>query len=509
MWRPIRRSDWDVEKAAHLLARTGFGPTNAEIEAAAARAPEEVVAELLDFEHTPDPWEDPAWAVTEDASVRPGTRLHLEGLSYEEQMKQVHPMERAEVEHVHELRAWWLARMRATKRPLQEKLVLFWHGHWTTSAKKVLAAYALWLQNCTLRRFAAGNFKEMTHALTQDPAMMYFLDVNRNRAKAPNENFARELMELYTLGIGRYSEDDVVASARAFTGWRVDLKRIAFREVPSERDNGDKVFMGRKGAFTPREIVDIIFEHPAMGVHLVRKLWAFFAYEEPESALVDELAASFRASGFELKPLLARMFQSEAFYSPRALHTQIKSPVQWLVGTTRAFEAPLPDADTCAWMLRVLGQELFEPPSVAGWDGDRAWITAHTLLSRYNFAGLLIKGGKLLAETFPELLEKAPAEKPGEKDARAENHAGRVGFTMPRIQPLVDGQRLLPADQRASRQSALAFLAWRLFRAQLPAAEEATLLECVSALPEPAEWSDEDVRTLVHALMSTPSFQLT
>jgi len=413
MWRSIRNGDWDVRKAGHLLARTGFGPTAAEIEAAARRKPEEVVAELLDFghddaTHANEAW--PEWARASDADLRPVLRLKLDGLSSDERDRRVNAMERQEVERVHELRAWWLQCMRHTPRPLEEKLVLFWHGHWTTSARKVLSPYALLLQNCTLRRFAAGNFQAMTEAVSRDPAMMFFLDLHKNRASAPNENYARELMELFTLGLGNYTEDDVGAAARAFTGWRLDRERIAFRERPEEHDAGAGVFLGHEGHFTQSEIVALLFQQPSMGEHLVRRLWTFFAYEDPEPALVAELAQAFRAGGFELRPLLARMFTCEAFYSPRALGTQVKSPIQWLVGTARALDAPLPDEDACVWMLRLLGQDLFEPPSVAGWDGGRAWITAHTLLNRYNFAGMLMHGGRLLSETYPERAAGLPAE---------------------------------------------------------------------------------------------------
>jgi uncharacterized protein (DUF1800 family) len=397
--------------------------------------------------------------------------------------------------------------MRRTKRPLQEKLTLFWHGHWATSAEKVKSAYALWLQNTTLRRFAAGNFKQMAVAVSQDPAMLFYLDNAQSRAAHPNENYARELMELFTLGIGNYTEEDIRNSARAFTGWSIDRDRIAFVDRRFMHDGGEKEFMGRRGRFTGRDIIDILFDQPAVGPYMAKKLWSFFAHENPAPELVAQLAATFREAQWETKPLLRRMFLSRAFYGRDAMHTQIKSPVQWLVGTARLLDAPLPDADTCAAILHVLGQDLFAPPSVKGWDGGYAWITTSTLFSRYNFAGLLAKGGRMLTDNAPGMMAMAERKKdPGKKIT---GPMGRLLRSMARSQPLVDCSSFLPPEIRKDKQAVIAHLEWRLFQRPLSAKEHAQLVESFDKLPEPAKWTDDQIRTLVHTLMSTPFYQLT
>src|SRR5262245_41249964 len=303
MWKLISRSAWDARKAAHLLARTGFGSDALEIEAAAARAPEEVVEELLDFDGTEGLDDGPSWTRAPDAPLRPASKLDVKSCMD----PRVKAMTRAEHDLVDQLRFWWLRRMRTTARPLQEKLVLFWHGHWTTSAKKVFSSYALWLQNRTLRRFAAGNFERMARELSRDPAMMYYLDVHQNRAEAPNENFARELMELFTRGSGPYTEGDVVECARAFTGWKGDKKLIGFRECPERHDDGEKVFLSRTGRLTSREILDVLFAHPTMGVHIARQLWVLFPSEDPDPARMAQHRGCSRESGLALRPLPERV----------------------------------------------------------------------------------------------------------------------------------------------------------------------------------------------------------
>jgi uncharacterized protein (DUF1800 family) len=508
MLEPISRGDWNKYTAAHLFSRAGFDATTAEIEAAARRAPEEVVAELVDFEKIADKFDDPEWAKGPEAAIRPDrNKAKLRGLSEMERKKKIQEAQQIQRERIGELRGWWLYRMRYSKRQLQEKLALFWHGHWASSAEKVKSAYALWLQNSTLRKFAAGNFKDMTVAISQDPAMLFYLDNAQSRAQHPNENYARELMELFTLGIGNYTEDDIKNSARAFTGWSIDDEKIAFKERAFMHDDGEKTFMGRKGKFTANDIINIIFEQPACAPYITRKLWSFFAYENPPAELVNQLASSFRDAKWEMKPLLKKIFLSKEFYSKAAMRTQIKSPVQWLVGTARTLDAPLPNADVCAGILHLLGQDLFAPPSVKGWDGGYAWITTNSLLSRYNFAGILVKGGDLIAHDAPGLVEMARRSKGG-----GDKMAGPMGRVMREIaksEPLFDCKKILPPEARKDKQTALAALEWELFHANLSDNDNKELRESLDKLPEPSKWTDGEIRSLLHTMMSTPFYQLT
>ena len=243
-----------------------------------------------------------------------------------------------------DLQKWWLCRMAETRRPLQEKLTLFWHGHFATSIFKVDSAYYMWLQNETLRRNASGNFHTMIMEISKDPAMIKWLDNDSNNKEHPNENYAREVMELFTLGEGHYTENDIKEVARAFTGWHYDRSAMQYRFDPEKHDDGQKEVLGKKGNLDGGDVIDIIFQQPACAQFLARKLWSYFGYEEPEQELVDGLAEVFREGKYELKPLLHRMFSCNAFYSERAVRTQIKSPVQLAVGSYHLLGKRIPDS---------------------------------------------------------------------------------------------------------------------------------------------------------------------
>lgn len=500
MLEPISRKDWNTAAAAHLLNRAGFGATLDEIGAAARRDPTEVVDELVNFDRTPDPFDQPDWTKPEDASLRPEAKYKLRQLSEEARKEKIREIRRIELGQLRELRAWWLHRMRYTKRPLQEKLTLMWHSHWASSAEKVRSSYSMWQQNETLRAHAAGNFARMVTALSQDPAMLLYLDNAQSRAAHPNENYARELMELFTLGIGNYTEDDIKASARSFTGWTLHPQRFQFADRKSMHDDGEKTFMGRTGPFTGHDIIRIVLEQPAAAPYIAGRLWHFFAGENAPADPVPALAKTLLASKWELKPVLRELFLSRAFHAPGIVRNQVKSPAQWLVGTARQLEAPLPDTDTCTAILMQLGQNLFLPPSVKGWDGGYAWITTNTLLTRYNAAGILVKGGKSLGTAAQKMMEMD--DMPGKARDRfvkavASSKSG------------IECAKVLPTAARTSKEAALAHLENVLFHANLTEKDNRELRESLAKMPAPSAWSDDDVRTLLHTMMSTPYYQLT
>ena len=253
----------------------------------------------------------------------------------------------------------------------------------------------MYLQNQTFRRLGMGKYGDLVTAVAQDPAMLVYLDNTRSRAGAPNENFARELMELFTLGEGHYSEQDIKEAARAFTGWMVAPEKYAFVDATGNRrrkmhDTGQKEFLGESGAFDGHDIIRIILQQDQAARFIAARLWSFFAYENPEPELIDALAAEFRSGNYEIRPLLKSIFTSEAFYSERALRSQIKSPAQWLAGSCIILGLEHPPAALSFNALRSLGQELFAPPNVKGWDGGYAWITTASLTERYNIAAALI-----------------------------------------------------------------------------------------------------------------------
>ncbi len=467
MLTALDKKDWNPTLAAHLLNRAGFGADPALIAAAAARPPADVVDELLDFDSAPAP-EPPTWLADPDIAARPN-RPALRSLPEEERQKLQREMRQKEGGRMAELRAWWLYRMRYSKHPLQEKLTLFWHGHFATSMEKVRSSYCLYQQNQTFRRLAAESWPELVLAVAQDPAMLIYLDNAQSRSGHPNENFARELMELFTLGEGHYREEDILEAARAFTGWTLAGPTFAFEERPRMHDAGNKTLFGQSGRLDGNDAIRIVLEQPAADPWITRKLWTFFAYANPDPALVETLAGRLREHHHAFKPWLREIFLSREFYHQQALHTQIKSPVQWLVSTAHYLEAPLPSGDDCTRMLRQLGQELFAPPNVKGWDGGTSWINANPLLQRGNLAGQLVKGPAAVA-----------------KPARA-----------------------LPPNERTGREATQRALEWRLFQRPLRESDRAALASLLAAKPEPARWTDLDVSDILHALMSIPSYQLT
>jgi uncharacterized protein (DUF1800 family) len=244
-------------------------------------------------------------------------------------------------------------------------------------------------QNELFRGLALGNVRELTLAVSQDPAMLRYLDNFRSDRAHPNENYARELMELFTLGIGNYTEGDVRESARAFTGWTIDRGTRAFALDPRRHDDGRKTFLGRSGDFDGSDIVEIIFEQPAAARWFARKLLRFFVYDDPEPELVEAFAAVIRRHDYNLQPCLSLLLRSNVFYSARAYRALVKSPVEFVVGVHRLLGIERVNPAELGALGRM-GQVLFRPPSVKGWDGGGAWLNSQSLLARENFASALL-----------------------------------------------------------------------------------------------------------------------
>ncbi len=493
----LPRTDWTPALAGHLLNRAGFGASPPEIREAAALAPAEAVERLVDFAAVADPFAPPAWVGGTDAAARPDRAIRR-GLSEEERQKINAEERRRQQDLLLGLRGWWLRRMRATTRPLQEKLTLFWHGHFATGFEKVRFAYPLYAQNEMFRRHAAGNFEALATAVAQDPAMLLYLDNAESRPARPNENFARELMELFTLGEGHYSEDDIKNAARAFCGWTLHPDRFQFVDLPSRKDRGAKKLLGQTGNLTGEATIRIILQQRAAAPFICRKIWSFFAHDDPEPELVERLAAEFTKHRLELKPLLRTIFRSRAFYSGRALRAQIKSPTQWLINTARSLQAELPPDEASVGMVSILGQALFAPPNVKGWPGGYTWITADTLLKRYNLAGFLVKGGAAM-------LDGRPAG--AVAGALAGPIRGRILETLAAMKPIVDPATAIPDEERSEPDRLVRYLEWMLFQAPLGGPERDAVKAHLAR--RGGSVSDEKIRELLHTMMSTPHYQLT
>jgi uncharacterized protein (DUF1800 family) len=404
---PSASEPWDRARAAHLLNRAAFGGRPEEIERVVRLGPEAAVDELLTFdrilESIPAPdfsslrslWEDVAAVYRATTAERERFQARLVA-------------QRADNAKLQELREWWVGRMIQTRQPMQEKMVLLWHGLLVSGRPDARLTENLYAQNELFRRNALGNFKELILATAKDPAMLEYLDNESNRKGLPNENFARELLELFTMGVGNYTERDVKEAARAFTGWT--RRGYEFFFNARQHDDGPKTFLGRTGNLDGGDIINIIFEQPAAARYLPRRLFEHFGYMRPEDSLVDELAAVFSRSNFEVRPLMRAILTSRAFYSPRAMRSQVKTPTQLVVGTARLLGLNRMPIAQLVRAMDLMGQALFIPPNVGGWPRGDSWITTATILIRYNFSSLVLTGGMPGIARRPAVRPPLPGE---------------------------------------------------------------------------------------------------
>ena len=407
-WRndltPVAASDWNYDFAAHLLERAGFGGTPEEIEALARLTPAEAVRRLVYFQniennlppfddsgaHDPglEPFPESRPAVTKMAKekgealgikVKPGGDRPIQPI-----VDKFFYWLRASVLETQRVAYWWANRMLQTRHPLEEKMALFWHGHFAVNEAKIRDYRKSLGQLQLFQKYGTGNFRDLLVAVAQGPAMLSFLDAGVNVKGAPNENFAREIMELFTMGVGNYSERDVREAARAFNGWNyVDLQFVVHKE---QHDDAPKTFLGTTGNLDGVDVIDMILKQPVTARFIAGKIYRFFVRQELTPELQEKLGAVLRTNGYKIAPLLETIFLSRDFYSPSSVGTQIKSPVQLAVSTYKKLgltEVPgVPDFNVATG---ALGQRLFSPPTVAGWSEGRSWMTPGLLLERGNF----------------------------------------------------------------------------------------------------------------------------
>jgi len=397
-YTPSDADPFDRVKAAHLLNRAGFGGTPAEVDHVMAMGPVKAVEELLDFPDTSakarDPNDQPDLSAIKDIPRgHKQMRQMYRGMSEEERKLAFQRAIVANVRALSECGKWWMQRMVSGESPLQEKLALFWHGHFATSAKDERSAYLMFQQNELLRQHAAGDFYEFVRAIAHDPAMLDYLNNTQNHKRKPNENFARELMELFTLGIGNYSEQDIKESARAFTGWTHDGDEFTLDN--DDHDGGTKRFFGQQGTFDGEDIIKMICRHVACQQYISGKLYRYFVSDSLDEGVQKNLGQVFWDAKYQLRTLLKTMLTSKVFYAPETIGAQIKSPVQLVIGTIRLLNLKLPQTGVMAGALNQMGQVPFFPPNVKGWPGGRAWINTSTLFVRQNTVVFLAGGGAL------------------------------------------------------------------------------------------------------------------
>src|SRR2546427_2071913 len=483
-FRPSAADPWDRAKAAHLLARAGFGGTPDDIARLAGMRFEDAVEELLEYERISDePFPEVDFSEVRELA-QALVDLRRGGADERTLREAFQQLRRADVRKFQEIRAGWVQRMIQTSRPLQEKMVLFWHGHLVSGFPDVKSAEHMAMQLALFRQMATGSFKELILAISKDPAMLSYLDNNSNRKGKPNENYARELMELFTMGVGNFTEQDVKEAARAFTGWTFVENEFVFRR--GQHDDGVKTFLGRTGNLDGTDVIDIIFGQPAAARYLPRKLFESFAYLGPEESVVDELADVFRRSDWSVGAVLRAILRSALFFSPKTMRAQIKSPVQLAVGAVRALAAEVPEPALLR-AIDLMGQALLYPPNVGGWPKGKGWINTATVLVRYNFSGLLLDG------TMPGLGRRPAAARstPARLDQLID--AGRVRTVGDVITQLVD--RFVQAPLAPRRR-------WALLRAFGTNREDAPVTANDPHFPD-------QLRTAVHLIMSMPEYQIT
>ncbi len=404
---PIGPGQFGVDEARHLLWRAGFGGTPGQIHTLVTWGPEKAVEHLVKYDDVPA---DPIKPDQFDRGImRPLTaeerQMQRKAASArdEETLAQLRVKrqnaEQTDREQARSIQRWWLKRMIETGRPLEEKMTLLWHGHFATSYRTVEDSYHMFMQNCMFRKHATGNFGDLLFGIIRDPAMIAYLDNNDSKKGKPNENLARELMELFSLGVGVYSEQDIKEGARALTGY--SFRDDDFEFERNNHDAGVKTILGRTGAMNGEDFVRTILETRACSRFIATKLYRFFVrdfptgvkrYDEPADAVIKELASALLASRYELRPVLRKLFLSRHFFDPGVRNEQIKSPVQLVVGAIRSLGAPPRDLGTVLDACNRMGQNILFPPSVKGWDGGRSWINTSTMFVRQNTLVYLITG---------------------------------------------------------------------------------------------------------------------
>jgi uncharacterized protein (DUF1800 family) len=567
---PIATSDWNTDRAAHLLERAGFGATPEDIARVATLTPQQAVDAIVDYESIAtdlkpfdesviwDPGMDPfppsraeAVRIARERGVGLGEKILPEGAQ-----RRLQPVVDkffyglyANAIETQRLGLWWANRMLVTKRPLEEKLALFWHGHFATGENKVRDYRMMLRQNEMFRAHASGPFRDLLVGILKDPAMLVYLDNGENIKKHPNENFGRELLELFTMGVGNYTERDVREAARAFTGWTNDV--LAFKFDAEQHDAGAKTFLGTTGPFDGENIVDTILAQPVTAEFMTAKVYRFFVRDEIDGAVKTELARTYRDSGYRMKPLLKRIFLSKDFYSQPAVATQIKSPVQLVVSTYKKMGLrDVPTIPDFGRMTASLGQSLFDPPNVAGWAGGRTWITPSTLLNRGNlFRGVLfpdVKGfrppdramsatdarvgqrfaqGMSMTEATLEDVDKATMAESNMMVDRDEDYNTRYGGykgnllafertkLIPRNAAKLDLTAMVRAAGADTVDKVVDHFTRRFLSVALGARERGLLVEFLrgklgSSTIAPGEKLEESLRELLYLVLSAPEYQL-
>jgi uncharacterized protein DUF1800 len=567
---PITAADWNYDRAAHLLSHAGFGGSPATIQTLADAGLDRAVRTLVHYESIPNPRMQPfvesgLWDPTlngfpesrpeaTDRAIKNGASMGIDVKPSGNRPLQ--PISdrffywlRATMLETRRLGYWWANRMLQTSHPVEQKMALMWHGHFATHENKVRDYRKMMQQIDLFERYATGNIRELTIQIAKNPAMLYFLDAQYNVKGAPNENFAREVMELFTMGVGNYSEKDVREGARAFTGWYFD--NLTFKIDPAKHDDDVKTFLGRTGRFDGVDAVKIIFEQPVTAEYLAGKIYRFLVRDELSSGLRKKLGAVLRSHDYEVKPLLAVIFSSRDFYSQASYGGHIKGPVEHMVAMMKQL-----DVDECPGVPDFnqstisMGQHLLNPPSVAGWAGGKAWITPGLIIARGNVAREVLVPdmtgfrdwnfnagsddllGQRLRDGYDigaatavndpanmSAFDRAALERDEQFNTRISGYIGweqaaRKLIPTPRHAARFDLTRMVAASGSKTTAEAVDYLLWRLLR--VPTAKptrDAFVSFLIGELgtdniERARSYMEDALRMTVHLIMSTPEYQI-
>jgi uncharacterized protein (DUF1800 family) len=452
-WEPDAADPWSLKWAAHLYRRAGFGAKPDELHSAVQDGLPATLAHLFRTDQEAE--------ATYVFLKRNGERA-------------------ASYNDAYQLRGWWIYTMLYSLQPAREKLALFWHNHFATSIVKVQRTTLMYRQNRLLREYGLGKFGPFLQAMGKDPAMLIWLDSNSNVKAHPNENYAREVMELFSLGVGNYTEHDIREAARAFTGWHTNGDEYEFNT--NFHDFGSKTVLGQTGNWNGEDIVRILLEQPACSRFLVRKLYRYLISEaqEPSDALIEPLAASLRKSDYDIGQLVKTMVSSRLFFSEHAYRQRLKSPVEFVLGAVRSVGQGLVEPRSLVKKMEAMGQDLFAPPNVKGWYGGRNWLNTATVLARHNFAQMLASGTGQLNLSDP---------------------SSPLGVA-------VDPAALVRVEKLTDPPRVVGFLADLLLDGNMTESERARLINFLVEGSPIGPAFDQRVRETVHSIMTMPEYQL-
>jgi hypothetical protein len=567
---PISARDWNDDRATHLLAHAGFGGTPAEIEKLADAGLERAVGSLVYYESIPNLkmqpfvesglW-DPTLNVFPESRPEATDRALKNGISMgvENKPRGSRPVQptsdrffywlRATMLETRRLGYWWANRMLQTAHPVEEKMALMWHGHFATHENKVRDYRKMMQQIGLFEKGATGNIQDLAIQVAQNPAMLYFLDAQYNVKGAANENFAREVMELFTMGVGNYSEKDVREGARAFTGWYFD--NLTFKVDPDKHDDSVKTFLGRTGNFDGVDALKIIFQQPVTADYLAWKIYRFLVRDDLSQDLRKKLGKILRDSNYQVKPLLTAIFSSKDFYSQASYGAHIKGPVEHFVAMMKHLGVDaIPGVPDFNQSTISMGQHLLNPPSVAGWAGGKAWITPGLLIERGNVArDVLIPdmtgfkdwnfsagGDDILGRRLRDgydigaatavndpakmtTFDMVALERDEKFNTRISGYVGweqaaRKLIPTPRNAAQFDLTRMVLESGSKTTGEAVDYLMWRMLR--VPTAKVTrdvfvTLLNKqlgTDSIDRAKTYMEDPLRMTVHLIMSTPEYQI-